>query len=536
MLQIIYKKYCYQICIALMWTLAFLIIYPIGEFAINDDWAYTKNVYNLAVNKTFFVDEWPAMNLISQTLFGTLTTSIFGFSFTALRISVFLLSFCSSLYLFKIIWKLANQNNFVAFVFTAAFSFNAIYMHLSFTFMTDVFFISMLIFAINSLINYNSHGKLISYFFFCFWCIIAMLCRQQALIFGLLIIAGVLKWERNNFKRIIMSLLPAFICWLVSDKYRHYLTAYNIRNNIQQIKHLKEYLKDASIDKHFLQGADELLVVGWVVFPICLFLLFCYKSKFTIRDFWVFVIAVVASIVSTIKAFGIYPIGNISNLFEIGPKVIKASSKEISGDLEHLLKILHYLISILSLALVFFFCSQKLKQNSLLVRDKFARVIYVGVSCAYFLFVAISSAYFDRYAAPLIFLIILFIVPTYKIELKRSIKLIVVSFILAVFLFSTIENLDYFNWQKQRLKAICYIHSNGISDEQIDGGFEFNGWVKKDNAYPTDKTLSWWWVVKDNYIVSAKQIAGTTVDSFFVYQRYIPFRKDTIYVLNKGGR
>ncbi len=99
----------------LLWLLACIIINPIGEFPINDDWAYSKNVYNLAVNHTFIVDQFPAMNLISQTIYGSVVVWIFGFSFLTLRLSILLLSICASVYFKKIIFQLSNNNEWLSF-------------------------------------------------------------------------------------------------------------------------------------------------------------------------------------------------------------------------------------------------------------------------------------------------------------------------------------------------------------------------------------------------------------------------------------
>jgi len=150
----------------------------------------------------------------------------------------------------------------------------------------------------------------------------------------------------------------------------------------------------------------------------------------------------------------------------------------------------------------------------------------------YFLFVSVSNAYFDRYAIPLILLLLLFLVP---IEVKNTLGLqfVFAGFFIVLFSFSVVENLDYFNWQKKRFEAIYYLHEKGASDFEIDGGFEFNGWVKKNSAYPTDVKKSWWWVVDDKFIVCAKPISEMHLDTLFVFQRYLPFEMDTIYVYSR---
>jgi hypothetical protein len=58
-----------DIVLILLWLFALFAISPFGEFPINDDWAYAKNVQHLAVGGRFILDTFPAMNLLSQTLY-----------------------------------------------------------------------------------------------------------------------------------------------------------------------------------------------------------------------------------------------------------------------------------------------------------------------------------------------------------------------------------------------------------------------------------------------------------------------------------
>ncbi len=531
-MKTLFYTYKYSLGLTLMWLIAFVLIYPVGEFAINDDWAYTKNVFNLAVNKSFVVDIWPAMNLISQTIYGSIITSIFGFSFTTLRISIYILSYFASLSLFKIVLKLSNKNEFLAFFFTAGFFFSNIILHLSLTFMTEMFFISFLIFAIRAMINYTLSGKLHYYVLFVLFCIIMVLCRQQGLLFAALIVGSVFHIEKRILSKILMSVIPLILCWLASDKYRHYLTAYNVHHNIQQLNDLKVYLKDAPISKHILQASDELLVIGCLLIPFSIILLVNFYREFKKRDYLVLGVLIIGSIILTIKAYGFYPLGNISTIFEIGPKVIKSNPLLIDNNANYDLRVLNYFAAILSISCIMFFLIRRSKEENSFTPNKLSKSIFLGIFFTYFIFVAISNAYFDRYALPLVLILVVALIPS-DFNINKTLKIIGLSIILLVFSFTVIENIDYFNWQKERLKAITYIKSKGIKDNEIDGGFEFNGWIKNHNRYPTDNTMSWWWIEKDSFIVAANHIELTQIDSTFIYQRIIPFKKDTIYVLMK---
>ncbi|HET7924933.1 MAG TPA: hypothetical protein VFL30_08540, partial [Rhodanobacteraceae bacterium] len=58
---------------------------PRGNFPLNDDWAYAHSVEWLFVEHRIRLSDWIAMNLLPQTLLGTLATAIGGFAFTTLR-------------------------------------------------------------------------------------------------------------------------------------------------------------------------------------------------------------------------------------------------------------------------------------------------------------------------------------------------------------------------------------------------------------------------------------------------------------------
>lgn len=531
-IKAIFLRYRFQVALVLIWLLAFILIWPIGEFPINDDWAYAKNVHNLMVNGRFVVDDWPAMNLISQTIYGSAITGIFGFSFTVLRISIFFLSVFSSIYLFNIVNRLSGKNSFVAFSLTCFFSFHAMYMHLSMTYMTDVFFSSMLIFALHALLNYRLDGKRSSYFWFTFWCVMAILCRQQALVFALLIIPGVFQQKTAFWKKVFLSIFPLFLCWLASDKYRHHLTANHVGHNLQQVHHLIDYLKIAPLEKHMLQSSDLLLVIGGLLFPVALFLVFIYWRGFQRKDFVLLLLTSVSSFFLTKSAIGIYPTGNISEMFEIGPRLIKGGGEVMIGESARFWHLVNYLLASVSLGLIFFFILIRRRSITLLHQNLLDRTIYLFVILIYFLFVSVSNAYFDRYAIPLFLVLLLFLVPV-KVNNTIGLKIVFAGFFIVLFSFSVVENLDYFNWQKKRFEAIHYLHEKGVSDFEIDGGFEFNGWVKKNSAYPTDAKKSWWWVVDDKFIVCAKPISEMQQDTLFVFQRYLPFEMDTIYVYSR---
>ncbi len=85
-----------------IWLLALIIINPIGDFSINDDWAYSWGVCNLN-NGDFKLSDWNSASFIAQLFWGFGWSKVFGFSFSILRISTLFLSLIGIIILNKIL-------------------------------------------------------------------------------------------------------------------------------------------------------------------------------------------------------------------------------------------------------------------------------------------------------------------------------------------------------------------------------------------------------------------------------------------------
>ena len=75
----------------IVWGIAICLVNPIGNFPLNDDWAYGRSVKWLVEEGELRYVGWTATNLFSQILWGALFCLPFGFSFTVLRLSTLVL-------------------------------------------------------------------------------------------------------------------------------------------------------------------------------------------------------------------------------------------------------------------------------------------------------------------------------------------------------------------------------------------------------------------------------------------------------------
>jgi 4-amino-4-deoxy-L-arabinose transferase-like glycosyltransferase len=123
--------------LALAWVVAAVAVQPLGDFPLNDDWAYGASVRALVEEGEFRLSDWTATNLFVQVFWGALFCLPFGFSFTALRISTIVLSLLGLVASYALLRE-ARASKATALLGAATIGFSPVYFALSFTFMSDV--------------------------------------------------------------------------------------------------------------------------------------------------------------------------------------------------------------------------------------------------------------------------------------------------------------------------------------------------------------------------------------------------------------
>ena len=108
-MKLLAHKYSHSLILLSLFLIAEIIINPIGEFSLNDDWSYTKSVETLNNTGVFEIGYWPAMTLYAHVLWGLLFVKVFGFSFTVLRISVLILSLITLLTIHKLVFNITHD-------------------------------------------------------------------------------------------------------------------------------------------------------------------------------------------------------------------------------------------------------------------------------------------------------------------------------------------------------------------------------------------------------------------------------------------
>jgi len=141
------SQFLWPVLLGLIWICMVVLANPIGDFPLNDDWAYGYSVRHLLQEGKLRFSDWTGPNLVGQVLWGALFCLPLGFSFTALRISTAVLGFVGILGTYGILRELKTSRPTAA-IGALTLACCPIYFALSLTFMTDVPFTA---FAIASL-------------------------------------------------------------------------------------------------------------------------------------------------------------------------------------------------------------------------------------------------------------------------------------------------------------------------------------------------------------------------------------------------
>ena len=125
------------VVLAAVWCVMTLLVNPVGNFPLNDDWSYGHAVQSLVERGTLRFTGWTSMPLVVQVLWGALFCFPFGFSFTVLRLSTLVLGLAGVLAAYELLCEAGSRRG-LAICGALLLAVNPIYFGLSHTFMTDV--------------------------------------------------------------------------------------------------------------------------------------------------------------------------------------------------------------------------------------------------------------------------------------------------------------------------------------------------------------------------------------------------------------
>ncbi len=205
-----------------MWSFIIWFIGPSGEFMTNDDWSFVKALQIVSCDGCVPATGWGdgGPSLLTHLLWGLTFTKIFGFSVTVLRVSVLVISVLGSIALMAFL-KRTGASSGLAFWGALTLIANPLFLSQSFTFMTDITLVAIMIFSamfITEGIDRQRRGLVAVGLVFA---LAALLTRQIAIAVPVCVILISFihpkAKQMGQFRIFIMTVLISIIPWIAFE-------------------------------------------------------------------------------------------------------------------------------------------------------------------------------------------------------------------------------------------------------------------------------------------------------------------------------
>jgi len=519
----------------LIFIVAELIAWPIGEFPLNDDWAYTWSVKKLFQQGELQIGAWPAMTLWSHLIWGLLFLKLFGFSFFILRFST-LVACCITLWLLYKLVKIKTDST-TALLTAITLLVCPIYFNLSNTYMTDITFLMLSLSAIYAATKFFESGNFLHFWLVYVFSILLVLVRQYGIALPIAFsLACMYRRIPLRVSAVWLSLVGLAITIGVLKYYESYLkltlpasSTYKFSSDISVF--------DQKFYTYFLnnlQDRSKWMVMYVLTFasPMCLFILPGLMRKYPLK-YSIPVVVITTAVGMVLFAKIPFPMGNILQNMNLGTDTFYESlsldpaySHNFSASFKKWAIIICSFLSGTSLSALIL--SMPNLRNKLIVARPL-NVLLFSLLLFYTLLLCITESFFDRYLLlPLVLFMILLAQPGGIGKSSAPAFLL----LLGLFLFSTLGTRDYFvlNRLKWDIRNQTIQHYQ-LPDYLVNGGFEINSW----DSGRYNHWMSFLKYKQYHYLIQYSQAPGFTPVASYPFKRLLGNKMDTLKVFRNDS-
>ncbi len=524
-----------MLLLILLFILAEIIVNPIADIPLNDDWTYARSVQMSIEKGTIDISPLSSASIFTHIVWGAIFVKIFGFSFTVLRFSTFISALIGLFFLNKLIVNI-TQSKIAGFLFSALLLFNPIYFNLCNTYMTDVNFITLIILCLYFAFEFYRDQKAVSFILVFVFSLLAILLRQYGVIIPLCFTVSCLFLKKKRWLYVSLSIAITFVVLYLFKLFEDHLRSTLPTNAAYQFSGAKKISDPDVIAKLIanLEGRYKILLIHLFVygFPfIAIFLIDLFKS-------FKLYITIPVVLVSAGLSYFLFnhlglPMGNVfGNKFVGAETFYQTFEGGFHYELQHFSKnfdwqvtIAKYIFSTGSIA-GFILCIFKwLKQKGPFMPGS-GFTLVASLLVGYAFIILFTEGFVDRYQLPLILLgSIFFAVCMGKSMGDHKISLIplVIFFYIGVF-----GTKDYLEMNRKRWEAFYFVKERlGCPPGKINGGYEVSGWTADD---PLNQWAYFMGVDYHYYLIQYKATNGFKRVRDYEFQRYFPYKKDKISI------
>ncbi len=544
------------LALAILWVMMGVAVHPIGDFPVQDDWAYGLAVRSLVDDGVYRIPSFVSANLGPMVHWGALFCWPFGFSFTALRISTLVMGLVGGLgiyFLFREVWG----DKRLALVAAVTVLVNPIYFSLANTFMTDVPFVALISVAMALIVRGMRREKNVALVAGLALCLVAVLVRQ----FALVILGGfACAWVARRGTRvavIIEASIPLAAGIALHVAFNRWLIESGRKESLSGISDITT----ASLGEFAYSSAHELFVVinelGLFLLPIAIFCFGSWSRPCGVaRNRWpaLVAIAIGAGMAAFMLAERItMPLtGDTLHYFGIGPLMLRDTlligwNLPIETEPQKIFWVVATGLAIAGATSIVFamakgscelFDRTRTVQQS--IRRAWPAIFFSATGLAYvgiLLLIATRHDLFDRYLL-MLFIVVALALPILGTRARdrpigKAAGAMTAMLLLASACFSVIAAHDFLAWNRTRWVALSDLIQSGVGPRRIDGGYEFNGWTLYDAHYELHDEKSWWWVDDDEYRIAGGATPGYRIERRLVVNRWWDGTTPDVFVLRR---
>lgn len=545
------KNFVAILSITAIWLIMAILINPVGNFPLNDDWAYAASVKEI-INGHFVMPDWSAANIIYQLLWGAVFSKVLGFSYTVLRISTLVLGLLGVLYSYKILRQL-GQSNTTSLIAALTLAVNPVYLASSYTFMTDVPFFALSTLALFHFLRAVQQDKWTDIALGTLFAISALLIRQVGFAIPLAFAISYLVGKKISKNVLLKGLTPLILCVLIQSGFKFWLDWSDQTPSMfgHQILLIKKTLSLPLLEVFTIYIKNSYAIfmnIALFTLPILLICMSNNPIKLSARK--KIILVGLAVLLYSLLKFKFPLIGNVFNKNGIGPLLHHGSvGSHLPYGIKKMWKVIGF-FAIFSGFFMLYIVKKNLSNMLTSVRNLNYMsvripILFASATAIYLIPMIASPGIFDRYLLLPILTAALFFLSCSDsshidhLHLKRT-SIVALLLISICGLLSTAMMHDYLNWNRVRWQALSdLLDKNNIAPSRIDGGFEFNGAYLYSNEKAKPDNPKGWWVIDNEYLIAYNQdgplteTEGYSVKAQYPTNVWLSFSPRNIFILHR---
>ena len=462
---------------------------PILEMGLNDDWAYIWSARLLAQTGHVVYNGWETTMLGWQLYFGALFIKLFGFSFLVIRTSTLLISIATSVLVQRLFVRL-GIGEWNSCIGTLTIVLSPLYLLLSYSFMSDVPGLLVLVFCIYACVRtIQAESDLAAIT----WLVLAALSNalggtvRQISWLGVFIVVPCTIWLTRRRKGIVVVGVVAWAAGVAIV----FLSMRWFKNQPYTIS--EPFFIKTAVMPHYIQPGikviQAVLAISLLVLPVLSAFLVRYPQQLKRRRS----LAVAAGVTIVFLFMLVMRHRTAFDLFPFGTHYVTTRGVALPGVLgvRPIIFNTPARFAIMTLIVSSLLCFAGLlvrghsrlwemaelpRKDGLRVPDSNEMLILLGpLALASVGLLLTRGALFDRYYVSILVLLVVFIVRVYEFQVGGRLPTLSTVLVVLFALYGVATNHDFFSLGRARVAAADEIRAIGVPRSQIRGGFEYDG-------------------------------------------------------------